>query len=83
MKIEFNGNEILDIDKVKQTIEDTNQNTQDISDLKNEKVFSETVKEIKVVNEYPATEENGVLYIKLESIYLIILGRRITIRSTI
>ena len=36
MKIEFNGNEILDIDKVKQTIEDTNQNTQDISDLKNE-----------------------------------------------
>ena len=67
MKIEFNGNEILDIDKVKQTIEDTNQNTQDISDLKNERVFSETVKEIKVVNEYPATEENGVLYIKLES----------------
>ena len=47
--------------------EDTNQNTQDISDLKNEKVFSDTVKEIKVVNEYPATEENGVLYIKLES----------------
>ena len=35
--------------------------------IKNEKVFSETVKEIKVVNEYPATEENGVLYIKLES----------------
>ena len=67
MKIEFNGNEILDIDKVKQAVEDTNQNTQDISDLKNEKVFSEIVKEIKVVNEYPATEENGVLYIKLES----------------
>ena len=67
MKIEFNGNEILDIDKVKQTIEDTNQNTQDISDLKNEKVFFVFFKEIKVVNEYPATEENGVLYIKLES----------------
>ena len=67
MKIEFNGNEILDIDKVKQAVEDTNQNTQDISNLKNEKVSSETVKEINVVNEYPATEENGVLYIKLES----------------
>ena len=67
MKIEFNGNEILDIDKVKQAVEDTNQNTQDISDLENKKVFSETVIEIKVVNEYPATEENGVLYIKLES----------------
>ena len=67
MKIEFNGNEILDIDKVKQAVEDTNQNIQDISGLKNEKVFSETVKEIKVVTEYPTTEENGVLYIKLES----------------
>jgi len=67
MKIEFNGNEILDIDEVKQAVEDTNQNTQDISDLENEKVSSETVKEIKVVSEYPATEENGVLYIKLES----------------
>ena len=67
MKIEFNGNEILDIDKVKQAVEDTNQNIQDISGLKNEKVFSETVKEIKVVTEYPTTEENGFLYIKLES----------------
>lgn len=55
-KIEYNGKEILDIDKVNQTIEDT----------KNQ-VFSDQVKRIEIVNDYPETEENGVLYIKLES----------------
>ena len=55
-KIEYNGKEILDIDKVNQTIEDT----------KNQ-VFYDQVKRIEIVNDYPETEENGVLYIKLES----------------
>ena len=55
-KIEYNGKEILDIDKVNQAIEDT----------KNQ-VFSDQVKRIEIVNDYPETEENGVLYIKLES----------------
>lgn len=66
-KIEFNGKEILNIDEVKQAIEDTNQNTEDIETLDNTKVSSEEVKKIVVCNEYPATEENGTLYIKLES----------------
>lgn len=66
MKIEFNGKEILDIDAVKQSIEDTNQNTSDIATLDSTKVASEEVKKIVVCNEYPATEEQDVLYIKLE-----------------
>jgi len=66
-KIEFNGKTILDIDEVEQAISDTNQNTSDISNLNNTKVSSSTVKEIRIVNDYPTTEENGVLYIKLES----------------
>ena len=66
MKIEFNGKEILDIDAVKQSIEDTNQNTSDIVTLDSTKVASEEVKKIVVCNEYPATEEQDVLYIKLE-----------------
>lgn len=66
MKIEFNGKEILDIDAVKQSIEDTNQNTSDIANLDSTKVASEEVKKIVVCNEYPATEEQDVLYIKLE-----------------
>lgn len=67
MKIEFNGKEILDIDAVKQSIEDTNKNTSDIATLDSTKVASEEVKKIVVCNEYPTTEENGTLYIKLES----------------
>ena len=55
-KIEYNGKEILDIDKVNQTIEDTKK-----------QVFSDQVKRIEIVNDYPETEENGVLYIKLDS----------------
>lgn len=66
MKIEFNGKEILDIDAVKQSIEDTNQNTSDIANLDSTKVASEEVKKIVVCNEYPETEEQDVLYIKLE-----------------
>lgn len=66
MKIEFNGKEILDIDAVKQSIEDTNQNTSDIVNLDSTKVASEEVKKIVVCNEYPETEEQDVLYIKLE-----------------
>ena len=66
MKIEFNGKEILDIDAVKQSIEDTNQNTSDSATLDSTKVASEEVKKIVVCNEYPATEEQDVLYIKLE-----------------
>ena len=55
-KIEYNGKEILDIDKVNQAIEDTKK-----------QVSSDQVKRIEIVNDYPETEENGVLYIKLES----------------
>ena len=66
-KIEFNGKTILDIDEVTQAISDTNQNTSDIATLSSTKVYSADVKEIKIVTAYPATEENGVLYIKLES----------------
>ena len=66
MKIEFNGKEILDIDAVKQSIEDTNKNTSDIATLDSTKVASEEVKKIVVCNEYPETEEQDVLYIKLE-----------------
>lgn len=66
-KIEFSGKTIIDLDEVKQAVLDTNQNTSDITTLNNTKVKSDTVKEIKIVNDYPATEENGVLYIKLES----------------
>jgi len=55
-KIEFNGKTLLDIDEVEQTIEDTK--TQ---------VKSNQVTRIEIVQNYPTTEQNGVLYIKLES----------------
>ena len=55
-KIEFNGKTILDIDEVEQAVEDTR--TQ---------VKSDQVTRIEIVQDYPATEQNGVLYIKLES----------------
>lgn len=65
-KIEYNGKEIINIDAVKQAIKDTNKNTSDIATLDSTKVASEEVKKIVVCNEYPATEEQDVLYIKLE-----------------
>ena len=65
-KIEYNGKEIINIDEVKQAIKDTNKNTSDITTLDSTKVASEEVKKIVVYNEYPATEEQDVLYIKLE-----------------
>jgi hypothetical protein len=55
-KIEFNGKEILDLDKTKEAIEKTEK-----------QVSSDDIKEIKIVTEYPDEEETGVLYIKLES----------------
>ncbi len=55
-KIEFNGKTILDIDEVEQAVVDTR--TQ---------VKSDQVTRIEIVQDYPATEQNGVLYIKLES----------------
>lgn len=55
-KIEFNGKILLDIDEVEQTIEDTK--TQ---------IKSSQVTRIEIVQDYPTTEQNGVLYIKLES----------------
>ena len=58
--INFKSNN--NIDYAKQDLSEQISNTTNL--LNN---ISETVKEIKVVNEYPATEENGVLYIKLES----------------
>ena len=65
-KIEYNGKEIINIDEVKQAIKDTNKNTSDITNLDSTKVASEEVKKIVVCNEYPETEEQDVLYIKLE-----------------
>jgi hypothetical protein len=62
-KLEYKGKEILDIDKVKKSIEDTNTNTETLKT----KVTSEDITKIVVVTEYPTTEENGVLYIKVES----------------
>ena len=65
-KIEYNGKEIINIDEVKQAIKNTNKNTSDITTLDSTKVASEEVKKIVVCKEYPATEEQDVLYIKLE-----------------
>lgn len=55
-KIEYNGREILDLDAVKETVIKTQ-----------EQVSSTDVERIEIVDEYPAEEETGVLYIKLES----------------
>ena len=55
-KIEYNGREILDLDAVKETVIKTQ-----------EQVSSTDVERIEIVNDYPAQEETGVLYIKLES----------------
>ena len=65
-KIEYNGKEIINIDEVKQAIKDTNKHNSDIATLDSNKVAYEAVKQIVVCNEYPATEEQDVLYIKLE-----------------
>lgn len=62
-KIEFKGKTILDLDEVNQVIEDVN----DSDDGLAKKVSSTQVKRIEVVTDYPATEETGVLYIKIES----------------
>ena len=62
-KIEYNGKEIIDLDKVKQSIEDTKANTEELKT----KVSSNDVSKIVICTEYPTTEENGVLYIKIES----------------
>lgn len=56
MKIEYNGKEIINIDDVKEAVEKTEK-----------QVSSDEVTKIVVCNEYPTVEENGVLYIKLES----------------
>lgn len=66
-KIEYNGKVVLDIDAVKQAVTDTNTNTASIQTLNNTKVSSETVKSIVICTDYPQTEVNGVLYIKVES----------------
>ena len=55
-KIEYNGREILNIDAVKEAVIKTQ-----------EQVSSTNVERIAIVDEYPAEEETGVLYIKLES----------------
>lgn len=55
-KIEYNGREILDLDAVKAAVIKTQ-----------EQVSSTDVERIEIVNDYPAQEETGVLYIKLES----------------
>lgn len=55
-KIEYNGREILDLDAVKEAVIKTQ-----------EQVSSTDVERIEIVDEYPAQEETGVLYIKLES----------------
>ena len=62
-KIEFKGKTILDLDEVNQVVEDVN----DTDDGLAKKVSSTQVKRIEVVTDYPATEETGVLYIKIES----------------
>lgn len=56
MKIEYNGKELIDIDEVKEAVEKTEK-----------QVSSDEVTKIVVCNDYPQVEENGVLYIKLES----------------
>ena len=56
MKIEYNGKEVLDIDAVNAAVTKTQ-----------EQVSSTNVERIEIVNDYPAQEETGVLYIKLES----------------
>ena len=76
-KIEFNGKEILDIDEVNNAISDvsslntiTSTLSSDISTLDLEmdsKVSSNEITEIRVVNDYPQVEEQGVLYIKVQS----------------
>ena len=66
-KIEYNGNVLADLDAINQAVTTTNNHTTEISNLTNTKVSSNEVKEIKVVTDYPSTEQNGVLYIKLES----------------
>lgn len=56
MKIEYNGKELINIDDVKDAVEKTEK-----------QVSSDEVTKIVICNEYPAVEENGVLYIKLEN----------------
>jgi len=56
MKIEYNGKELINIDDVKEAVEKTEK-----------QVSSDEVTKIVICNEYPTVEENGVLYIKLES----------------
>ena len=62
-KLEFNGKEIFDFDKANTAIDSIS----DIEDELETRVFSNDVKEIRIVNEYPVEEEDGVLYIKVSS----------------
>lgn len=55
-RIEFNGKKLLDLDEANNTIEKTKK-----------QVSSDEITKICIVNEYPDIEEQGVLYIKLES----------------
>ena len=55
-RIEFNGKKLLDLDEANNT-----------KKKKKKQVSSDEITKIQVVNEYPENEEQGVLYIKLES----------------
>lgn len=55
-KIEYRGVTLLDIDSVNATVTKTQK-----------QVSSDEVTSIKIVNDYPPVEEQGVLYIKVQS----------------
>lgn len=58
-KIKYKGKTIVDFEKIENDIKDLQEDQKD-------DVSSEQVKRIEIVSDYPAKEENGVLYIKLE-----------------
>lgn len=61
-KIMFNGKEVLDIDSVKDKYTKSEVDALIAGDVK-----STDITRIAVVTDYPQQEENGVLYIKIES----------------